>query len=138
LDNRFYYRCAFCRCWSGVQNGHKEGSRKNKIEEVKIMQIMTTTTYPTKSVIDIGKIFVESMAKPMNHVNLVGMWVSYAGEGITAWAVHEMEKGHEDEGLKELTAYFVPFLSIDGYKVNILPVAKPEDALALIGITPPS
>jgi len=102
------------------------------------MQFMVVTTYPTKGVAEAGKTFIELLAKPMKHVTLVGMWVSYGGDGITTWSVNEMEKGYEDEGVKELTAYFVPFLGIEGYKINVVPVAKPEDALTLIGLTPPS
>ncbi len=101
------------------------------------MIYMVTTTYPTKSTIDVGKTYVEAMAKTTPQTKEIGIWLNFGGDGIKSFAIHEVEKGHEDQAFKALTDFFIPFLKIEGFKVNIEPVLTPEDALPLIGITPP-
>ena len=100
------------------------------------MLYMAVSTFPLKSSVDLGKVFLEVVAKQLNYVNRLGMWVCYGGEGIKAWFVYETTKGHEEEGLKELTNYYTAYMNIEGYKVDIHPVLKPEEALSLIGLTP--
>jgi len=102
------------------------------------MLFMVTTSYPLKGTFEAGKVFVKALENPMSHVNRIGMWISYGGDGITNYSVLELEEGHEDEATKALLSYFIPFYDIEGFKVEILPVLKPEDALPLIGITPPA
>jgi len=102
------------------------------------MLYMVITSQPLKSTVEAGKIFVKTLENPMRHVNRIGMWISYGGDGITNYSVLELEEGHEDEASKELVSYFIPFYAIEGYRVNIFPVLKPEDALPLIGMTPPA
>jgi hypothetical protein len=101
------------------------------------MHFMVITSQPLKSSIEAGKVFVKGLENPMPHVNMVGMWLSYGGEGITNYMVVEMEKGYEDEGIKALGDKLVPYYDIEGYKVNIIPVLKPDEALTMIGLTPP-
>ena len=102
------------------------------------MVYMVITSYPLKSTLEAGKVFANSFASPMSHVKSIGMWVSYGGDGIATYSVLELEKGHEDEAMKELVSYFVQYYDIEGYQVDVIPVAKPEDALSILGITPPS
>jgi hypothetical protein len=102
------------------------------------MLFMATGTFPLKSAVDAGKIFVESVAKPRPYVNRVGMWMCYGDDGIKTWAVFEVEKGHEEEGLKTIINNYIPFFGVEGYKTKIEPVMKPEEALELIGLTPPA
>ena len=102
------------------------------------MLYMATSTFPLESAVDAGKVFVEALSKQLNYVNRVGMWLCYGGEGIRTWSVYELTKGHEDEGIKELVNYYTAYYKIEGYKVEIHSVLKPEDALPLIGIAPPS
>jgi len=63
---------------------------------------MTVSTFPLKSSVDLGKVFLEAVAKQLNYVNRLGMWVCYGGEGIKAWFVYETTKGHEEEGRRQL------------------------------------
>ena len=102
------------------------------------MLYITTSTFPLKSSLDTGKVFLEAVSKQLTYVNRVGMWMGYGGEGVKAWFVYETTKGHEEEGFVELTNYYTAYFNIEGYKVDIAPVLKPEDALPLIGLTPPS
>jgi hypothetical protein len=101
------------------------------------MLYMAASTFPLKSAVDAGKVFLEAVSKQLTYVNRLGMWLCYGGEGIKTWFVYETTKGHEDEGLKELTNYYTAFYKIEGYKVEITPVLKPEEALPLIGLAPP-
>jgi hypothetical protein len=101
------------------------------------MLYMAASTFPLKSTVDLGKVFIEAVSKQLTYVNRIGMWVCYGGEGIKAWFVYEITKGHEEEGFKELTNYYTAYLNVEGFKVDILPVLKPEDALPLIGLAPP-
>jgi len=102
------------------------------------MIYMVSTTFPLKSSADVGKTFVEAMAESQPYLNEIGIWINFGGDGIKSVAIHEVEKGHEDEAYKALTEYFTQFYNIEGFKVNIETVLKPEDALPLIGITPPA
>jgi len=54
------------------------------------------------------------------------------------YLVVELEKGYEDEGIKSLGNKLAKYYDVEGYKINIIPVLKPEDALTTVGITPPS
>lgn len=101
------------------------------------MLYMAISTFPLKSSVDLGKVFLEAVSKELTYVNRLGMWVCYGGEGIKAWFVYEITKGHEEEGFKELTNYYTVYFNIEGYKVDLLPVLKPEEALQLIGLSPP-
>lgn len=103
-----------------------------------MMLYMATITFPLKSAVEVGKVFAEVVSKQLNYVTRVGMWMCYGGDGVKSWFVYESKKGHEEEGLKELTGYFPAYFEIEGFKVEIFPVLKPFDALPLIGITPPA
>lgn len=101
------------------------------------MLFMAESTFPLNSAVDIGKVFLNAISKETTHLKRLGMWMSYGSDGIKSWFVYEAEKGHEEEGLKALTSYYTAYFDIKGYKVAITPVLKPEEALALIGLTPP-
>jgi hypothetical protein len=102
------------------------------------MLYMVMTTFPMKSSVDAGKIFVEELANPLSHVNRVDMWISYGGDGVKTWEIHETEKGYDEEGYLELSNYLAKYRDVEGFKIDILPVLKPEDALSLIGMAPPA
>jgi len=93
---------------------------------------MVEATFPLKNADEATKAFAEAMAKPQTHINRIGMWMSYGGDGIKTWYVCEIDKEHE-EGFKELVNRYTPYFNVGGYKVNIQPVMKPEDAIALLG-----
>jgi len=95
------------------------------------MLVMVTGTFPIKSTKKVVEAHRKSMEKPMSHANNIGSWTCYGGEGINYWYVYELEKGHEQDGFMELNKYEAYFHGIEGYKVNIQFVMKPEDAVAL-------
>jgi len=96
------------------------------------MLVMVTGTYPLKSTKKVVEAFMKAFEKPMSHANNIGSWICYGGEGMNFWMVYELEKEHEEEGLKELAKTEVHFHDIEGYKVNIQTVMKPEDAIPLL------
>ncbi len=102
------------------------------------MLVMVKGTFPLKSSKQVGEAFVKSMEKPITHSNLIGTWLGYGGKGLEFWSVYELEKGYEEEGRMELIESEVQLYDIEGYKVDIVNVIKPEDALTLMGMTPPA
>lgn len=102
------------------------------------MLYMVIASQPLKSTKEAAKVFAEAMGIPIPHVDIVGMWISYGGDGITNYSVVEMEKGHEEEASRALSQFFVKFYDIEGYKLNMIPVVKPENALAVLGMAPPA
>ena len=96
------------------------------------MLVMVTGTYPLKSNKKVMEAYMKAYEKPMSYVNNIGMWGCLGGEGMNYWQVFELEKGHEEEGFMELAKSEVHFHDIEGYKVNIQTVMKPEDVMSLI------
>ena len=102
------------------------------------MLVMTKGTFPFQSSKQVGETFLKAMEKPLTRSNLIGTWLGYGGEGIEFWSIYELEKGHEEEGRMELVEAEVLFYDIEGYKVDIINVMSPEDALTLVGMSLPS
>jgi len=99
------------------------------------MFLMVTQTYPTKSVAAVGKVAMGVLAKALPpYVKRLGPYIAAGGDGIKAYNLYEVEKGHEDEGYKELMKEEVPFFSIEGYKFTVEPLLSAEEALPLIGL----
>jgi len=99
------------------------------------MLFMVTETWPTKSSVEAGKVAVEGLAKALPpYVKRLGPYVTPGGDGIKAYNLYEVEKGHEDEGYKELMKEEVPYLNIEGYKFTVEPLLSVEEALPLVGL----
>ena len=99
------------------------------------MFVMVTHTYPFKSAVQVGKVGVEVLAKaPPPHVERLGTYVTTGGDGLKVYVLHEIEKGHVQEGIKELTKRMVPFYSIEGWKYTLETLMTAEEALPLIGL----
>jgi hypothetical protein len=99
------------------------------------MLFMVASTWPTKSSVQVGKVAVEIFAKgPPPHVKRLGLYITPGGDGMKAYNLYEVEKGHEDEGYKELMKEFVPFFNIEGYKFTVEPLLSVEEALPLVGL----
>ncbi len=96
------------------------------------MLVMVTGTYPLKSNKKVVEAFMKASEKPMSHANSIGSWTCLGGEGMNFWMVYELEKGHEEEGFMELAKRETNFFDIEGLKLSILNVLKPEDAMPLL------
>jgi len=107
---------------------------KNKKEVMKIL-FMLTMTWPTKSSGEVGKVAVENLAKASPpHVKRPGLYLTPGGDGMKAYVLYEIEKGHIDEGFKEVTKRHVPYFSIEGWRYTIEPLLSVEEALPLVGL----
>ena len=99
------------------------------------MFFIVTSTWPTKSSVQVGKVAVEILAKgPPPHVKILGIYPTPGGDGIKGYSLYEVEKGHVDEGFKELLKSYVAYFSIEGYKFAVEPLLSVEEALPLIGL----
>lgn len=94
------------------------------------MLYMVEATFPLENSAKAAKAFAEAMARPQTRLNRIGMWMAYGGDGWKTWFVCEIDKEYE-EGFKELAGRYTAFFGIGGYKVNIQPIMKPEEAIAL-------
>jgi len=107
---------------------------KNKKEVMKML-FMLTMTWPTKSSGEVGKVAVENLAKASPpHVKSLGLYLTPGGDGMKAYVLYEIEKGHIDEGFKEVTKRHVPYFSIEGWRYTIEPLLSVEEALPLVGL----
>jgi len=97
------------------------------------MFLMVTQTYPTKSVAEVAKVGMEVLAKaPPPHVKRLGVYIAPGGDGMKSYGLYEIEKGHVDEGVKELNKGFVAFFNIEGWKFTLEPLMTPEEAVSLL------
>jgi len=102
------------------------------------MLVMVTGTYPLIRSKEVAEAFLKAMEEPMSYAKSQGMWLAYGGEGANFWMIFELEKGHEKDALRELVKFEFNFYNIEGYKVIFQTVMKPEDAMVLMGMAPPS
>lgn len=99
------------------------------------MLFMLTMTWPTKSSGEVGKVAVGNLAKASPpHVKRLGLYLTPGGDGMKAYVLYEIEKGHIDEGFKEVTKRHVPYFGIEGWRYTIEPLLSVEEALPLVGL----
>jgi len=99
------------------------------------MLFMVTETWPTKSSVDVGKVAMGVVAKALPpYVKRLDNYVTPGGDGIKAYVLYEVEKGHVDEGYNGVLKVYVPFFSIEGYKFTVEPLLSVKEALPLIGL----
>jgi hypothetical protein len=99
------------------------------------MLIMYTMTYPLKSTLDAAKRFIEALKDPPpDYINELGPYVRYGGKGIKAYWLVEIEKGHEDEGIKEIAKRLTIYFDVEGYEIDSEVVVTAEEAVPLLGL----
>ena len=99
------------------------------------MLFMVTETWPTESSVEVGKVAVGALAKALpSYIKRLGPYVTPGGDGMKAYVLYEIEKGHVDEGFKEVTKRHVPYFNIEGWKYTIEPLMSVEEALPLLGL----
>jgi len=123
------------RQFSSSQRGGKHLIAARK-EGGMAMHIMTFATYPLKSVNAVAKKFIEVMQEPLpDYMRMTAFYVEYGGKGINAYTPVEIDKGHEEDGIRELTKWYTNFFDIEGYEVVSRVVYTAEEALPLIGMS---
>ena len=99
------------------------------------MLFMVTMTYPTKSTVQVGKVAVGMLSKALPpYVKILGIYIAPGGDGIKNYDLYEIEKGHVEEGIKELNKRFVAYFNIEGWKHTIEPLMSAEEALPMLGL----
>ena len=53
---------------------------------------------------------------------------------MKSYAPYEVEKGHIDEGYKELLKLYIACFRIGGYKLAVEPLLSVKEALPLVGL----
>ena len=97
------------------------------------MLFMVTQTYPTKSVAQVAKVGMEVLTKaPPPHVKRLGVYITAGSDGMKSYGLYEIEKGHVEEGMKEVNKNLVPFFNIEGWKFTLEPLLTPEEAVSLL------
>jgi hypothetical protein len=101
------------------------------------MHLINISTYPLKSVAETAKLFVEGLKDdPLpEYVKTLAMYAEYGGKGMTVYHIFEIEKGHEDEGLKALAKSYIRFYDIEGFEVTSKAVLTAEESLPMLGLS---
>jgi len=98
------------------------------------MVITTSLSYPTESVNDIAKRFLEAPELP-DYMTRKGPYISSSREkGILTLSVYELDNSNLAEGLEFLGNYMTIFFGIPGFKYEIRPFFEVEEALKMIGL----
>lgn len=99
------------------------------------MHVLYTTTYPLAAAVDVGKIGIEALKNPLpDYINRGQIFFLFGGKGIKAHVVYEIEKGHEDEGLKEISKRMTAYYDIEGFEITSDVLLTAEEAAPLIGL----
>jgi hypothetical protein len=102
---------------------------------VEQMLFLVTTTYPGSSIVDIGKLAIKTLAEnPYPEYTKRNYYLTFGGEGIKGYIIYDIEKGNEEEGLKDiLNRMTMVSMSIEGAKYAIEPAFTLEEAFAMAG-----
>ena len=97
------------------------------------MFLIATVTYPLTSVLDAAKVFADNIDRERPaYLKSMGPYICYGGEGIKSVTIYEVEKGHEEEGLKDITGYFVQYHNVEGFKLIVEPAYTGAEALMFV------
>jgi hypothetical protein len=98
---------------------------------------MVTMTYPPDKATEIGKTFM-GLPKLPSFVKLVHVLLTAAGEsGIKSYTLYEIENKKAYEGLMAIGNRYVLYNNIDGFRYRLEPLVTAEEALPMLGLTPP-
>jgi len=92
-------------------------------------------TWPMEKSVDVGQAFVKSVQALPPYIKMIGPFISFGGDGVKACTIHDVEKGHEEEGFLFISKMLVEFSNIGGQKFTLEPVLTGADALPLVGLS---
>ena len=99
------------------------------------MNIMVSLTYPLKSAVEIGKKALEALKNPLpDYINRGQIYALYGGKGIKTYTMYEIEKGREDEGIKEITQRYTAYFDVEGFEITSEVVLTIEEAMPMLGL----
>lgn len=97
---------------------------------------MLTETWPSKSSVDVGKISVQILGRPLpSYVRMHGPYLAFGGDGIKSYTLYDVEEGHGEEWHKEMMKQLAELLGVEGFKATVEVLLSVEDALPLVGLS---
>jgi len=105
-----------------------------------VVLIMVTAWIPPGKATETGKKFIEVMQKvPFESYEkpLVPLAGRPVKDGIKAISIGEVEKGKYEEAVERVWSRMVDFYGIEGFKFEIETLLTAEEAMPMIGLTPP-
>ena len=99
------------------------------------MLFLDTHTWPMEKSAEVGQVFVKALPTLPPYIKLTGPFVAMGGEGVKAWLIWDVEKGHEEEGLIIIMKFMMDYANIGGQKFTLEPVVTGADALPLVGLS---
>ena len=95
---------------------------------------MLTVWYPPDKNPEMTKLYMEQSRE----IPFVTKWRVYntsgGVDGIKQYHVIYTERGKAEEAMGELTKYFMPFLSVEGFRYLTEPLMGVSDSYALMGL----
>jgi hypothetical protein len=99
------------------------------------MLFLATMTYPGSSIVDIVKLALKTLAEnPYPEYTKRNYYFTFGGDGIKGYTIYDIEKGKEEEGLKDiLDRMTMVSMSIEGAKFTLETAFTLEEAFAMVG-----
>ena len=98
------------------------------------MVIITQIAYPTTSVNEMAKRFLEAPQAP-EFMNRRGPFINASlEEGIETFSLWELDNSRLAEGMKYLGNYMAIFFGVSGFTYEIRPFFHVDEALSMIGM----
>lgn len=102
------------------------------------MHLMVKSIYPPDKAVEVGKVFVKAVGKPLPAgVKRIEAYVIVTEQGIETYTIYRIKDEKYAEGIKEMQVRLIGFHSIVGFKYTMRPVMTAAEALPLIQIEPP-
>ncbi len=98
------------------------------------MIIISLTSYPTESVKEIGKRFME-LPPLADYITMKGPYISSdVGEGIKGITIYEFDESRYPEAIKYLGERVAALFGIPGFSYSLKHWLEVQDALKMIGL----
>ncbi|MFX0032065.1 MAG: hypothetical protein ACFE8V_13490 [Promethearchaeota archaeon] len=98
------------------------------------MLIMVTIWYPPSKAIDIGKIYLKQPRK----IPYIAKWRAFnTAGGLNGYKQYHLiytERGKGEEALLEINKYFLPFIEIEGFNIQVEPLIGVSDSYKAAGM----
>ena len=99
------------------------------------MLLMETHTWPMEKSADVGQVFVKVFPTLPPYIKSTGPFVTMGGDGVKGWAIWDVEKGYEEEGLMVIMKHLMECAKIGGQRFTLEPMLTGADALPLVGLS---
>lgn len=98
------------------------------------MIIVTQVSYPTTSTREMASRFLEAPALP-DYIKRYGPYIDATlADGIKTLSFNELDESKLAQAMKDIGNYMATFFGVDGFKYEIKPYYKVEEALRMVGM----